>query len=71
MATSGGPRLEGIGRSSNNLVLNLDSTLAASYPVLGQAEQNITQVLAGEVWPEFLCAPILQWAEFTNILVAL
>ena len=32
MATSGGPRLEGIGRSSNNLVLNLDSTLAASYP---------------------------------------
>lgn len=32
MSTSGGPRLEGIGRSSNNLVLNLDSTLAASYP---------------------------------------
>ena len=32
MATSGGPRLEGIGRSSNNLVLSLDSSLAASYP---------------------------------------
>lgn len=32
MATSGGPRLEGIGRSSSNLVLCLDAHDAASYP---------------------------------------
>ena len=32
MATSGGPRLEGIGRSSSNFVLCLDAHDAASYP---------------------------------------
>ena len=32
MATSGGPRLKGIGRSSSNLVLCLDARDAASYP---------------------------------------